>query len=122
VAVILAFSMGPVFVAKRLNPVNIGILKPLSQDAQALHQSLTIADLHADSLLWGRDLSQHANYGHVDIPRLMQGNVALQVFTVVTKVPEPLQLQGNHAKSRIWISFTRLDFGSLVWLISLIMK
>jgi membrane dipeptidase len=99
VAVILAFSMGSAFVAQRLNPVNIGTLQPLSQDAQALHQSLTIADLHADSLLWGRDLSQQANYGHVDIPRLMQGNVAVQVFTVVTKVPEPLQLQGNHADS-----------------------
>jgi hypothetical protein len=46
-----------------------------------------IADLHADSLLWGRDLLKKSDYGHVDLPRLVSGNVALQVFAVVTKTP-----------------------------------
>jgi membrane dipeptidase len=58
-----------------------------------------VADLHADSLLWERDLSKLSSYGHVDIPRLLQGNVALQTFTVVTKVPEPLLLEGNGDRS-----------------------
>ena len=40
-----------------------------SDRARALHRDLTIADLHADSLLWGRDLLQRSSYGHVDIPR-----------------------------------------------------
>lgn len=96
---IFVFSEGPSFVAKRLNPVNQLAVLPLSPTAQALHQSLTIVDLHADSLLWGRDLSKLGNHGHVDVPRLIQGNVALQTFTVVTKVPTPLRLEGNSDRS-----------------------
>ncbi|HET7039424.1 MAG TPA: dipeptidase, partial [Gemmatimonadales bacterium] len=45
------------------------------------------ADLHADSLLWGRDLLRRSRRGHVDLPRLVEGNVALQVFTVVSAMP-----------------------------------
>jgi membrane dipeptidase len=92
---VLVFSFGPSFVAKRFNPVINPTVQPLSESSQALHQSLTIVDLHADSLLWGRDLSKLTNEGHVDIPRLIQANVALQTFTVVSKVPTPLLLEGN---------------------------
>jgi membrane dipeptidase len=95
VAAILLFSFGPSWVSKRFNPVSDSTVQPLSASSQALHQSLTIVDLHADSLLWGRDLSRLTNNGHVDIPRLIQANVALQTFTVVTKVPTPLLLEGN---------------------------
>ncbi|MGG6296893.1 dipeptidase [Leptolyngbya sp. AN02str] len=96
---IAIFSVGPSLVAKRFNPVGKVASQAPGTSLQALHQSLTIADLHADSLLWGRDLSKFATYGHVDIPRLLQGNVALQMFTVVTKVPTPLRLEGNSDRS-----------------------
>ena len=96
---IIIFSHGPTFIAQRFNPVGHQVLPSISSDVQALHDSLTIVDLHADSLLWGRDLSQQSESGHVDVPRLLQGNVALQVFTVVTKVPTPLLLEGNAADS-----------------------
>lgn len=56
-----------------------------SERALKLHKELTIADLHADSLLWARDLLERSTYGHVDIPRLADGNVALQVFSLPTK-------------------------------------
>lgn len=59
----------------------------VSREAATLHQSLTIGDLHADSLLWGRDLSVRNARGHVDLPRLREGNVALQMFTTPTKSP-----------------------------------
>ena len=59
----------------------------ISDRAQRLHESLFIADLHAESLLWKRDLATEANVGHVDIPRLQRGNVALQVFSATTKSP-----------------------------------
>jgi len=49
-----------------------------------LHKELTIADFHADSLLWGRDLLERSTYGQVDIPRLADGSVALQVFLLPT--------------------------------------
>jgi microsomal dipeptidase-like Zn-dependent dipeptidase len=60
-----------------------------------LHERLTIIDLHADSLLWGRDLLERADRGHVDVPRLIEGNVALQVFAVSTKVPRHLNIERN---------------------------
>ncbi|MGE3304666.1 MAG: peptidase M19, partial [Rhizobiaceae bacterium] len=41
----------------------------VSAEAQALHDTLTVADLHADSLLFGRDLLERSSMGHVDIPR-----------------------------------------------------
>jgi len=66
-----------------------------SNRARALHRDLTIADLHADSLLWGRDLLQRSSYGHVDIPRLAEGNVALQVFSLPTKSPRGLNIESN---------------------------
>ncbi len=70
-----------------------------SERAATLHQQLTIADLHADSLLWGRDLLQRSANGHVDIPRLADGNVALQVFSLPTKSPRGLNIESNDDKS-----------------------
>lgn len=60
---------------------------PLSERAAALHGSLVVGDLHADSFLWARDLQDEADYGHVDLPRARRGNLAIQVFTSVTKSP-----------------------------------
>jgi membrane dipeptidase len=64
-----------------------------------LHERLTIVDLHADSLLWGRDLLVRADRGHVDVPRLIEGNVALQVFAAPTKVPRHLNIERNDDRS-----------------------
>lgn len=47
-----------------------------------------VADLHSDALLWQRNLTQKHDRGQVDIPRLREGNVALQAFTIVTKSPK----------------------------------
>ena len=63
--------------------------------AADLHERLTIVDLHADSLLWGRDLLHRASRGHVDIPRMVEGNVALQVFAASTHVPRHLNYERN---------------------------
>ena len=70
-----------------------------SDRALKLHKELTIADLHADSLLWGRDLLERSTYGHVDIPRLADTNVALQVFSLPTKSPHGLNIESNEDKS-----------------------
>ena len=55
--------------------------------------------LHADSLLWSRDLLVRGTRGAVDIPRLIEGHVALQAFTVVTKTPRGLNFQRNAGDS-----------------------
>jgi membrane dipeptidase len=95
------FSRAPRLVDEEENKV---LAKPpyaalVSEKALNLHQQLTIADLHADSLLWGRDLLQRSRYGHVDIPRLVAGNVALQVFSLPTKTPHGLNIESNDDKS-----------------------
>jgi microsomal dipeptidase-like Zn-dependent dipeptidase len=67
----------------------------VSPRARALHERLFVADLHADSLLWSRDLLARGSRGHVDVPRLIEGGVALQAFTVVTKAPRGLNIERN---------------------------
>lgn len=69
----------------------------VSARARDLMSRIPIVDLHADSLLWGRDLLARASRGHVDIPRLIEGHVALQAFTIVTKTPRGLNFQRNAA-------------------------
>ncbi len=69
-----------------------------SQQAVELHKTLFIADLHCDALLWNRDLLKRSRIGHVDIPRLIEGNVALQAFTIVSKVPPGLNIERNEGK------------------------
>lgn len=71
----------------------------ISEDAQRLHDSLFIADLHSESLLWKRDLTQESDVGHMDLPRLREGNVALQVFSATTKSPSGLNYERNAADS-----------------------
>lgn len=68
--------------------------------AAALHRSLFVADLHADTLMWSRDFLQRGDRGHVDLPRLVEGNVALQVLTTVTRSPHGLNYESNAADAR----------------------
>ncbi|MGH1541039.1 MAG: dipeptidase [Arenicella sp.] len=60
----------------------------VTPQTREFHEKAFIADLHADSLLWARDLRVRYQRGHVDLPRLKDGAVDLQVFSVVTRVPK----------------------------------
>lgn len=71
----------------------------VSDRARELHNTLFIADLHSDSLLWKRDLLELSAVGHMDLPRLRAGNVALQVFSATTKSPAGLNYDRNDAGS-----------------------
>lgn len=95
VLVAVAFAVAPAVVEGRFNRVTSRSPRTPSASALALHRRLTIVDLHADSLLWGRDLLKHSRRGHVDVPRLLEGNVAVQGFTVVTKTPRNLNVHRN---------------------------
>lgn len=68
-----------------------------SDEALELHDQLTIVDMHADTLLWNRDLNDYGSRGHVDVPRLQQGNVAVQVFSSVSKTPRGQNYDSNSA-------------------------
>jgi membrane dipeptidase len=71
----------------------------VSEAARRLHARLLVADLHADTLLWDRDLLARSRRGHVDVPRLLEGHVALQAFTVVTKTPRHQNIESNDDRS-----------------------
>ncbi len=102
VAALLAafFIFAPGIAERRMNLVDSLPLPAVSDEAKALHATLTIVDLHADTLLWQRDLLDRADRGHVDAPRLRDGNVALQVLSSVTKSPAGLNNERNSADAR----------------------
>lgn len=89
------FTIVPVVVDSRMNTVVSTTIPTVSPQASALHRTLFVADLHADELLWGRDLLQRVDRGHVDLPRLQEGKVALQVFSAVTKTPRDMNYDKN---------------------------
>ncbi len=94
-----AFMLLPRWAQDRLNPAILRSPYPLTPEAVALHDRLLVADLHADALLWRRDLNRRNKVGHVDVPRLLEGNVAIQAFTIVTKSPRGQNIERNQATS-----------------------
>ena len=89
----------PILVDKNMNPVSDHPAFDVSEEALKLHETLFIGDWHADSHLWNRDLSKRYKRGHVDIPRLQEGNVALQMFTTVTKSPRGQNYEKNETSA-----------------------
>lgn len=89
------FTVVPRIVDSSLNHVAARPSREISSRATRLHRQLRIVDLHADSLLWGRDILKRAGRGEVDVPRLLEGNVALQTFTAVTKTPRGINYERN---------------------------
>jgi microsomal dipeptidase-like Zn-dependent dipeptidase len=104
-AVAGAAAAGPVLdalvarVEDRMNPVGPPPATPVSERARELHATLRVADLHADSLLWGRDLLARGTRGAVDVPRLLEGNVVLQVLSMPVKTPRHLNIERNDDSS-----------------------
>ena len=100
-ALVLAVSLGlfltfaPAILDEEQNVVVEHQAYEISDQAQQLHSSLLIGDWHADSLLWMRNLSEQYDYGHLDFPRMQQGNMALQMFTTVTKSPSGQNYERN---------------------------
>jgi len=90
-----ALMLLPKMLDKSMNPVSEHEPFVVSEEAQALHNTLIVGDWHADSALWNRDLKKTYDYGHADIPRLQAGNVALQMFTTVTKSPSGQNYDSN---------------------------
>ncbi len=92
---IALFRLAPAVIEEHFNHTLARPVAPVGAHARALHARLTIVDLHADSLLWERDLLARGDRGHVDVPRLVEGNVALQAFTIVTRTPRGHNIDRN---------------------------
>lgn len=94
--VLVAWALAPAIVESRMNRVT-GASIPVSDRARAIHAKYFVADLHADTTLWNRDLLARGTRGHVDVPRLVEGGVALQAFTIVTRTPRGMNIERNTA-------------------------
>ena len=96
-AAVSFFGCAPGHVEGSMNQIDGKPLIAVSDEAKALHKTLNIVDLHSDTLMWNRDLNDSVARGHMDLPRLQQGNVALQLFSSVTKTPKNQNYDGNGA-------------------------
>ncbi len=94
-ALVFTVTVLPGLFEEQTNVVTDEPLPQVRADASALHKSLQIADLHGDTLLWKRDLLDKASRGQIDLPRLEAGNVALQVFSSVSKTPKGQNYDSN---------------------------
>jgi microsomal dipeptidase-like Zn-dependent dipeptidase len=104
------FGFLPGYVEGSMNAVDGQPLIKVSDEAKVLHKTLNIVDLHSDTLMWNRDLGDRADRGHMDLPRLQEGNVALQLFSSVTKTPKGQNYDGNGADTD---NITLLTFAQL---------
>jgi len=73
-----------------------------------IHKDSTLVDMHCDTIgrfLRGQDLTQDLPRGHIDIPKLQQGAVDLQIFACYVGPPQN-ETQKNQASNRV---FNQID-------------
>ncbi len=108
ISVVIFFTYVPGYFDKKSNQVTI---RMNASDRMTWYDSIPfIADLHCDMLLWDRDFFKMHDYGHVDLPRMQQANMAFQVFSIVSKVPKGINIERNDDKSD---QIALLSFGQL---------
>jgi microsomal dipeptidase-like Zn-dependent dipeptidase len=104
-AVVGYFTIAAPIADARFNQVGGTTDGAVSDRAQAVHDTVMVADLHNDLLLWPRDPLTRYDRGHTDVPRLREGGVGLQVFAAVTQVPTGRSYQGTDADALDQIPF-----------------
>jgi len=87
VFVVALLLFAPAIVDRAANRVLNAPPYTTSADAEKLYRDLFVVDLHGDPLLWDRDINERLRHGAVDLPRLVEGNVAIQCFFIVSKSP-----------------------------------
>ena len=92
-----------------LNKVKNKPKNPVPEITMAFHNQLFIVDLHSDPYLWNRNLLKKYHYGHIDVPRLKEGNVALQTIGVATKIPWGLNFDSNPDSNDMLTSLVALQ-------------
>eukprot|EP01080_Neovahlkampfia_damariscottae_P008314 gene8314-138_t len=78
----------------------------ITEHSKKVHLQLPfIADLHSDSLMWTSrgTLMRKLSKAHVDFYRMVEGNVALQVFSSVTQVPVELNFEKNSNRTDVFL-------------------
>ncbi|MEK6774036.1 MAG: membrane dipeptidase [Bdellovibrionota bacterium] len=102
----LRFVFIPYVIDVKINGLEQYFSSQEAIQAPAFHKDLFIADLHADTLLWNRSIAERSRSGHVDIPRLIEGNIALQGFSIVTQAPRNISIEknANTSDSIFWLA------------------
>ncbi len=95
IAALAFFGLLPPYFESTVNRVTGPQPSAVTARAAALHKSLQIADMHADTLLWSRSFLTRGSRGQVDLRRLQAGNVALQILSSVTKTPKGQNYDAN---------------------------
>lgn len=104
-AIVLFFVFGPARIERSMNVVTMPRDGwPVSERAQALHADLIIGDLHSGMLVWDREPLRRASRGHTDLPRLIEGNVAVHVVAANTDSPFGQNYTRNRSNSRDRVS------------------
>lgn len=104
------FGFAPGIVEGGMNKVVATAMPKVTPGTRKLHASLQIADMHGDTLLWSRNLNSRSTRGQIDLQRLLEGNVALQIFSSVTKTPKGQNYASNSDKTD---NITLLTFAQL---------
>src|SRR3546814_13011165 len=86
-AALAFFALAPGMIERGMNQIDGKPLPQVSARAQALHKTLTIVDLHSDTLLWKRQLLDPAARGHPALPRPQTGNALRQLPPRTPKTP-----------------------------------
>jgi membrane dipeptidase len=92
---VFAFTLLPRGIEAALN--RVGRRPPYAAPQWARELMRDSVDLHADPLLWGRDLLKRSRRGQVDLPRLQDTGAALQVFGTVTQAPLGMNVSRNES-------------------------
>jgi len=112
IVLVAIFALGPDMVDNKINTVIQDRPDvPVTEQAKALHDRLTIMDWHADTLLWDarRNMLKAHDFGHVDVPKMKAGHTALQMFTTVTKSPEGQNYEENDGDSDTITALVKLQ-------------
>ena len=99
IAGVIYFTLAAPVTDSQMNTVDQPGPYTVSERTAALYHGLQVVDLHADPLLWGRNLNKRNSHGAVDLPRMREANMALQVFGLVTKVPAGQNFDKNPSDS-----------------------
>ncbi len=99
VVILIIVVFGPAYLERMMNVVEEHEEYKVSKPAIQLHDALRVMDWHTDTLMWQRDILDRSSRGQSDVPRAADGNVHIQMYTVVTKSPSGLNNVENSADS-----------------------